>query len=60
MFEESKKQYVDLTPSWSGILPLLLELYSNGGDSGDMAYEEMQKMARVADAHVALNKENKE
>lgn len=49
---------VDLTPSWSGLLPLLLAMLDTP-QTRDTALDELLKMARVADAHVALSKGTK-
>jgi hypothetical protein len=41
---------IDMTPTWSGIVPILLAALENGTDTGKrMAREEITRMARVAD-----------
>ena len=46
-------EYIDVTPTWAGILPLLLAGAENGVQS---AREELLRMARLADAYVAAKK----
>lgn len=45
---------IDMTPTWSGILPALLAIIENGVtvDARKTAEAEMQKMARLADLYV--------
>ncbi len=51
---------VDVTPTWAGLLPAMLAAYENGTAVGrGIATEELTRMARVADAHVAAEKESK-
>lgn len=46
---------VDATPTWEGLLPLYLMAYENGASKGRRAaLEELQRMAKLADAYVAL------
>lgn len=46
-------EYVDATPTWSEILPVLL----SGAEYGvKAAREELQRMAKLADAYVAARK----
>ena len=52
---EKQLKTIDLTPSWSGILPALLLIYENGDRA--VAVDELRKMARLADAQVAAEKE---
>lgn len=49
---------IDLTPSWSALLPLYLEAYRNGAthEARAAAWQELTRMARLADAYVALKK----
>jgi hypothetical protein len=54
---DSKSFYIDITPTWSGILPALLQMYLTG-DNQDYAEAELQKMARVADEYVKLAKKD--
>lgn len=45
---------IDMTPTWRGILLILLTGYENGNAEGrKMALEELQRMADIADAHNA-------
>lgn len=39
---------IDITPTWTGIMPALLTLYSNA-KTRDMAYLELCRMALAAD-----------
>lgn len=61
MFEgkEVTVETIDCTPTWSGLLNMLLEIHSNGTtkESRQTALQELQKMARVADEHVEEMKE---
>jgi len=48
---------IDLTPSWSALLPLYLAAIKDGSDiAADAAQSELTRMARLADAYVALKK----
>jgi hypothetical protein len=49
---------IDLTPSWEQILPALLMLYVNSETTAGRtaAMEELRRMARLADEHVAASK----
>lgn len=50
---------IDATPTWEGILPLLLELLLNGTlEAQDNARNELLRMARIADCYIALKKES--
>lgn len=49
---------IDCTPTWSNILPLLLELLQNSKTRPDATLE-LQRMAQAADAYVASQKEKK-
>lgn len=41
---------IDLTPTWQGMLPLLLALVESGGEEGrKVATEELRNMAKLAD-----------
>lgn len=46
-------EYVDVTPTWSEILPVLLAGAEHGVQA---AREELHRMARLADAYVAAKK----
>lgn len=51
------KTETDMTPTWEGLLPLYLMSYENGANGGRRAaLEELQRMAKLADAFVALKK----
>lgn len=49
------KQYIDMTPTWEGLVPALLAIY----ESGERAYAlaEIYRMARAADAAITLGKD---
>lgn len=55
-------EYVDCTPTWRGILPLLVELATNAGTSEarETAWKELRRMAEIADKMVALEREAQE
>ena len=47
-------RYVDVTPTWAAILPVLLHVIKNGSVEGRrMATEELQRMAEAADLYNA-------
>jgi len=51
---------IDLTPSWEGLLPVLLHLLQGEtSDSRKVASDELTRMAKLADLYVASQKENK-
>jgi len=53
----TKPETIDLTPTWSGILPALLALLENGTETGKLtARQELANMARAADRAVELAK----
>lgn len=46
-------QYVDMTPSWEGLLPYLLTIIQDGSWEGQkLAREELRRMAKLADRYV--------
>jgi hypothetical protein len=48
---------VDVTPTWSAILPMLLAVYENGNFHGVREAEgELRRMAELADRYVASQK----
>lgn len=48
---------IDITPTWRGVLPLLLAAYADGTAKGRAsAFAELQRMADIADAAVAAAK----
>lgn len=50
----TKVESYDLTPSWSGILPVLLMAYADGTPKAQSeARTELERMARLADLYVA-------
>ena len=54
------RKTVDLTPTWSGVLPAMLAVISNpdaSQESRRVMYEEMERMATYADNWVSLRKQ---
>lgn len=52
-------EYIDVTPSWEGILPYLVVILRDGSDEGQrMAREELHRMARLADAAVRMQRKD--
>ena len=49
------KRYVDITPTWLGILPSLLALYENS-TTRSVGLKELRRMADLADRYVADHK----
>lgn len=48
---------IDMTPTWEQVLGPLLYLFENGNPTGRAsAREELTRMAKIADAHVASSK----
>ena len=48
---------VDMSPSWVGVLPIYLAALADGSVSARAAArEELERMARLADAYVASTK----
>ena len=49
---------IDITPTWSALLPTLIELAARGRTKQARltAIEELRRMAQVADLHVAQHK----
>jgi len=44
---------IDMTPSWSDVLPMLLAAHSDGSAEGiDIAQKELERMAAIADKWV--------
>lgn len=51
--------YIDLTPTWAGVLPIYLAVLENpnaGHDGRTAAREELARMAKLADLYVAGQK----
>ena len=50
-------RYIDMTPTWPEALNMLRAVLENGTDEGKtMAWEQLEHMARVAQAHVDAQK----
>ena len=50
---------IDMTPTWSDILPGLIAMLQNGTyESKKVATEELTKMAKLADQQVSQHKNN--
>jgi len=55
--EGNKLQTIDMTPTWEGILPVLITLIENGNATGRAtAVDELRKMAKLADELVRREK----
>lgn len=61
MTEETKTvETINVTPTWRGILPLLLTGYADGTPKGRaIAFAELQRMADLADRYADEHKEGK-
>lgn len=47
---------INLTPTWAGITPALIEMIRQGREpSATIAHEELMRMARLADQFVAFS-----
>lgn len=63
---ENKTKYIDFTPTWEAILPILLAVLTKGetAKNRNEAAIELRRMAVLADKYVALramlDKENEE
>lgn len=53
-----KIKTLDITPTWAGVLPLLIRLAQNPKTVDD-AHKELLNMARAADAYNEIVKKNK-
>ena len=49
-------QYIDLTPTWSGLMPALIAAAANGSQG---AIGELMRLAAIVDRHNAANKQAK-
>ena len=49
-------QMIDCTPTWSNVLPILLELVQNPKTHTDATIE-LERMAELADRYVSMVKE---
>lgn len=50
MNETAESKSIDITPTWAGLLPLLLAAITDGTDKGGkVAREELARMAEAAD-----------
>lgn len=43
---------IDITPTWTEILPALVMLVKNGGTAKNAGIDELYKMAKLADLYV--------
>lgn len=53
--ETKNTRYIDLTPTWQDVLPAMLAVIQNpdaSQESRTVMFEELGRMAKVADAHV--------
>ena len=53
MKNDTETQYIEATPTWAEILPVLLAADANGSAE---ARAELLRMARIADAYIAARK----
>lgn len=55
MKTQNEIETIDATPTWSAILPLLLEIHANAANPAGRraAAEELQRMAQLADRYVS-------
>lgn len=53
----AETQYVDLTPTWSAVVGILIEVAAHGETkkARDEARDELIKMARIADGYAELS-----
>lgn len=50
---------VDLTPTWQGMMPAMrLMIESGTPESASIAWQEIERMAKIADRYIATQKEN--
>lgn len=42
---------IDITPSWKGLTPILLQIIREDRNGAPIAIEEITRMAEIADAH---------
>jgi hypothetical protein len=56
--ENTQVKTIDVTPTWSGMLPVLLYLVENAttAEAKNTAYTELSRMAEMADAAVQMQK----
>lgn len=51
----TKSRTIDVTPTWAGIMPILLAAVENGTDKGrDAATAELRRLATVTDKLIAF------
>lgn len=51
---------IDCTPTWEGILPIILNVLEDGSEKvKDDMKKELKRMAQIADKYVELQKQNK-
>ena len=56
---EKSFETVDVTPTWESLITLYLDLYENTAPEKKQGIaEEFKRMARLADAYIALKKES--
>jgi hypothetical protein len=52
---------IDMTPTWQGLLPMLLALYTDSDAKGRAyALSELQRMAKICDLAVSESEEREE
>jgi len=50
---KNKIKYINLTPTWSGLIPALIELVKNGNADAEF---ELRRLAKIADKFIADSK----
>lgn len=54
---DDKPRRIDATPTWEGLMPALVAVIENGtGEGRETAVEELMRLARAADSHIANSK----
>ena len=50
-------KYIDMPPTWESMVPVMINLIESGKwENRKLAEEELTRMARIADLHVAASK----
>lgn len=58
--EKTRIGTIDITPTWSSLVPALVALIENSNHKGrQVAMDELKRMAELADAYVKIQKASK-
>lgn len=58
MIQNQPADTIDLTPKWAEVAPMLILILQDGSPEGQsVARAELQRMAELADAYVAITRE---